>query len=379
MVDEGTPLPHSHLVLPITYAVFSALFGTLSVVFAKCLAILLERSTTYCEKVFEDFFTYICILAWICLVGVWLFRLNEALSKYNPLFIIPLLQVNFIFFAMISGGIYFKEFDDVFFGVDSGDDDDDANLDAATGDDEYTPAPTPGNPLRLPFDIPGPPVAGYVVGCCIMFTGLFLLRPDVSGSATVAPMEEEEPTRPADEESPAAAPDSNSLEASPGNISETLSARSRRATAMAESVLDGAATAAEKVLEIAHAGSLAQHHTPRKDRTPRVDSAEKGKSEDSLGVKMDYDSKVSVDSSPGTKGYSGAPARGSKAESKQSTRTRAGLDSIPASPTSANPDDKPLAPNYMAEAKSTTPARAKSAKSKKYAEPSPAKSRKGSR
>jgi len=25
-------------------------------------------------------------------VGVWLFRMNEALAKYNPLFIIPLLQ-----------------------------------------------------------------------------------------------------------------------------------------------------------------------------------------------------------------------------------------------------------------------------------------------
>jgi hypothetical protein len=36
--------------------------------------------------------------------------MNEALSLYDPLFIIPLLQVNFILFAIISGGIFFDEF-----------------------------------------------------------------------------------------------------------------------------------------------------------------------------------------------------------------------------------------------------------------------------
>ena len=37
-------------------------------------------------------FTYAAIAAWLLTVGVWLFRMNEALAKYNPLFIIPLLQ-----------------------------------------------------------------------------------------------------------------------------------------------------------------------------------------------------------------------------------------------------------------------------------------------
>ena len=50
------------------------------------------------------------LVAWLGFVGVWLFRMNEALSLYDPLFIIPLLQVNFILFAIVSGGIYFKEF-----------------------------------------------------------------------------------------------------------------------------------------------------------------------------------------------------------------------------------------------------------------------------
>lgn len=39
---EGTLLPHSDLVLPITYATFSALFGTMSVVMAKVLSELIS-------------------------------------------------------------------------------------------------------------------------------------------------------------------------------------------------------------------------------------------------------------------------------------------------------------------------------------------------
>ena len=41
---------------------------------------------------------------------MWLKRLNDALKMFNPLFIIPLLQCNFIFFAVVSGGIFFQEF-----------------------------------------------------------------------------------------------------------------------------------------------------------------------------------------------------------------------------------------------------------------------------
>lgn len=119
-VDEGRPLPNSESILPFTYAIFSALFGTQSVVQAKCLAELLESHALCdgsdnddCEDyvpVFAHWFTYATILVWAAFVVVWLYRMNEALSKYDPLFIIPLLQSNFIFFAVLSGGIYFEEF-----------------------------------------------------------------------------------------------------------------------------------------------------------------------------------------------------------------------------------------------------------------------------
>ena len=64
------------------------------------------------DQVFEHWFTYASIGLWVGTVGVWLYRLNDALSKFNPLFIIPLLQCFFIFFAIVAGGIFFQEFNE---------------------------------------------------------------------------------------------------------------------------------------------------------------------------------------------------------------------------------------------------------------------------
>lgn len=96
-------------IMAVIYATFSALFGTLSVVFAKLLAEFLGLLGNG-VPIFEHWFFYITLICWLAFVGVWLNRLNSALSLYDPLFIIPLLQSNFIFFAIVSGGIYFQEF-----------------------------------------------------------------------------------------------------------------------------------------------------------------------------------------------------------------------------------------------------------------------------
>jgi len=93
----------------VIYSVFSALFGTLSVVFAKLLAELLSFQTQGI-LIFSHWFTYAVFSAWLFLMIYWLYRLNFALGIYDPLFIIPLLQANFIFFAIVSGGIHFMEF-----------------------------------------------------------------------------------------------------------------------------------------------------------------------------------------------------------------------------------------------------------------------------
>lgn len=104
------PMPYSRVVKPILYATWSALFGTLSVVNAKVLAELL-RIQAEGTNIFVTWFFYGTLGMWFFTVGIWLYRLNDALSKFDPLFIIPLLQCNFILFAIISGGIFFKEFE----------------------------------------------------------------------------------------------------------------------------------------------------------------------------------------------------------------------------------------------------------------------------
>lgn len=252
MLDAGNPLAHSHLVLPITYAVFSALFGTMSVVQAKCLATILERNLTYCDAVFEHWFTYKCILVWLAFVVVWLYRMNEALSKYNPLFIIPLLQVNFIFFAMMSGGIYFREFDDVFFGVASSG----GKVDAA---EALSPTPSPKEEQSGVFgdlSFPGPPVAGYVIGCAVMFSGLFMLRPEVQAAVIVPMGSSEEP----DEESP------DHPKQPTAGTPESESARSRRSMKLLDSAVETASKVASQT------AILTTKVTPRQDTTPRKDT-----------------------------------------------------------------------------------------------------------
>ncbi|KAL7548630.1 hypothetical protein ACHAWF_011908 [Thalassiosira exigua] len=108
---DGRPVKHSDVVLPCVYSVSSALFGTQSVVQAKVLAELLAVHGSGEENIFRSWFTYLTLVIWISTVLVWLKRLNDALKMFNPLFIIPLLQCSFIFFAIISGGIFFREFD----------------------------------------------------------------------------------------------------------------------------------------------------------------------------------------------------------------------------------------------------------------------------
>jgi hypothetical protein len=44
------------------------------------------------------------------MVVYWLVRLDQALALFPPCFIIPVMQVFFVFFAILCGGIYFQEF-----------------------------------------------------------------------------------------------------------------------------------------------------------------------------------------------------------------------------------------------------------------------------
>lgn len=107
---NGNPIKHSAVILPCVYSFWSALVGTQSVTQAKVLAELLAVHTSGNENIFREWFLYVTIVIWIATVWIWLTRLSNALKNFDPLFIIPLLQCSFILFAIISGGIFFQEF-----------------------------------------------------------------------------------------------------------------------------------------------------------------------------------------------------------------------------------------------------------------------------
>ncbi|GMH54954.1 hypothetical protein TrLO_g10003 [Triparma laevis f. longispina] len=109
-VKLGELIPNSNLYLPLLYANFSAILGTQSVVQAKCLSILL-RATTSGDNQLVNPFTYFVIFAWLAATSFWLTRMNTALGMFDGLFIIPVLQVFWTFYSIVSGGIYFEEFD----------------------------------------------------------------------------------------------------------------------------------------------------------------------------------------------------------------------------------------------------------------------------
>jgi hypothetical protein len=163
---QGRPWPYSRTVVPVTYAAFSAVFGTQSVVQAKCLMMAitlttngdnqvrlvrrttllpvpclffldrcaLPRSPTHASAAFSfsvsssysvlslvlthlsasqfgNGFLYAMLVWWAITGYVWLARMGKALKRFDPMFIIPLLQVGFILLAIVSGGIYFQEFE----------------------------------------------------------------------------------------------------------------------------------------------------------------------------------------------------------------------------------------------------------------------------
>ena len=105
------PLRYTAVVIPWSYSIWGALVGTQSVVHAKIIAELFSAQSRGKENIFSSWFTYMTIILWMATAGVWLKQLSDALLRFDPIFIIPLLQCSFIFFAIISGGIYFKEFD----------------------------------------------------------------------------------------------------------------------------------------------------------------------------------------------------------------------------------------------------------------------------
>ncbi len=107
---NGLPTPRwCTTTIALCYAFSSAILGTQQMLQAKCLSELL-RLTAGGHNQMANPFTYGVIFIYIVATVFWLYRMNTALQRYDGLFIIPVLQVFWLVFTIVSGGIYFQEF-----------------------------------------------------------------------------------------------------------------------------------------------------------------------------------------------------------------------------------------------------------------------------
>ena len=92
---EGCPRSRDGFVRPLTFALSSALAGSMCVVQAKSMSELVELifSTDGFGPVLGDWLFWFDLSLLFVFLFTWLSRLNAALAKYDPLFIIPLVQV----------------------------------------------------------------------------------------------------------------------------------------------------------------------------------------------------------------------------------------------------------------------------------------------
>lgn len=110
---DTKPVQHSFVrrVLPFSYSMLSAIIGSQSVLFSKCLSTLL-RKTISGENQAGSWFTWVCLFLFLCTAGFWVVQLNKGLQMFDVLVIVPLMQICWTLSAIVSGGIYFHEFQD---------------------------------------------------------------------------------------------------------------------------------------------------------------------------------------------------------------------------------------------------------------------------
>lgn len=101
---------HREGLLAFCYAGPSGMICSMGVLFAKSLSILLVETSRGNSQV-SHYFTWVLLVAFAILAVSWMYRLNNALKMdIDALLIVPLLQVFWTMFSIISGGIYFREF-----------------------------------------------------------------------------------------------------------------------------------------------------------------------------------------------------------------------------------------------------------------------------
>ena len=109
-VIAGESVRMSGLIIPVSFAAYSAMFGAQSILLAKCLSMLIKARINGDTEEELGLIEHALFLLWCLPTAFWLSQLNRALAMFDGLIIIPLMQVCWMFFSILSGGVFFKEF-----------------------------------------------------------------------------------------------------------------------------------------------------------------------------------------------------------------------------------------------------------------------------
>ncbi|XP_074584453.1 LOW QUALITY PROTEIN: putative magnesium transporter NIPA8 [Curcuma longa] len=96
--------------LPFSYATVSGAVGSCSVLFAKSLSNLLRLTMSSKYQFHCSWFAYCILLLFLCTAGFWMARLNEGLSLFDAILIVPMFQIAWTFFSICTGFVYFQEY-----------------------------------------------------------------------------------------------------------------------------------------------------------------------------------------------------------------------------------------------------------------------------
>lgn len=98
--------------LPIFYTLSSAVIGTQSVLYGKSMSLLLRTSLSGDNQA-NQWYTWMVVILFMSCACFWVVRFNKGLKMFPVSIIMPTLQVGWILLSMISGSLYFQEFQDM--------------------------------------------------------------------------------------------------------------------------------------------------------------------------------------------------------------------------------------------------------------------------
>ncbi|XP_057982908.1 probable magnesium transporter NIPA8 [Malania oleifera] len=101
--------PYWKMLLPFSYSIVSGAIGSCSVLFAKSLSNLLRLAMSSSYQL-HSWFTYSVLLLFLSTAGFWMARLNEGLSLFDAILIVPMFQISWTFFSICTGFVYFQEY-----------------------------------------------------------------------------------------------------------------------------------------------------------------------------------------------------------------------------------------------------------------------------